>query len=577
MIVTTRDGSPVEDLTQADFEVSEDGKPQTVTSLKLIRVQTRQEPGGEAPRPIRSFDDEATELARDDVRMIVLFLDDYHVSRPSAFRLRDWLRRFVDMQVSPYDLVAIMYPLTPSAGLTFTRDKFALTSAIERFEGRRGDYMPRNDLEANYAGADAYSIERIRTEVVMTALRGLCVHLGGLNEGRKAVILVSEGLGFDTMRLQQVIEAASRGNVAFYPLNPQGLSGAFGASDVLRVLADNTSGRAILARNDMEAGLGAVLRDSSAYYLLGYNSDKGADGKFHEIKVRVKRPGVEVRARKGYASPTRQESAAALASPRPAAPPAVTEALGSLAEPRGQMVRTWIGMSRGDAGRTRVTFVWEPTAEARSAAPEAAPARMLLTASAGTQVLFNGPVGDASAVPSPGPAAAVPRPARAVFDAPAGRIQVKMTIESRAASAGASGEVLESEARQVFVPDLRSADALLSTPAVYCARTPREYRAMSSDPDAVPTANRQFNRSDRLNVRFQLYAAAPPAAVTVRVLNRFGSEIAVLPAAASVPRAGDYSVDLPLANFARGDYVVEISATNGSARAEERVAFRVIG
>ena len=44
-----------------------------------------------------------------------------------------------------------------------------------------------------------------------------------------------------------------------------------------------------------------IMRDSSAYYLLGYNSTQApSDGKFHEIKVRVKRPGVQVRARKGY-------------------------------------------------------------------------------------------------------------------------------------------------------------------------------------------------------------------------------------------------------------------------------------
>ena len=44
-----------------------------------------------------------------------------------------------------------------------------------------------------------------------------------------------------------------------------------------------------------------IVRDTSAYYLLGYNSIAApTDGKFHEIKVRVRRPGVQVRARKGY-------------------------------------------------------------------------------------------------------------------------------------------------------------------------------------------------------------------------------------------------------------------------------------
>ena len=67
------------------------------------------------------------------------------------------------------------------------------------------------------------------------------------------------------------------------------------------MLADETDGRAIVNRNDLAKGMQQIVRDSSAYYLLGYNSTQAPqDGKFHEIKVRVKRPGVQVRARKGY-------------------------------------------------------------------------------------------------------------------------------------------------------------------------------------------------------------------------------------------------------------------------------------
>ena len=65
--------------------------------------------------------------------------------------------------------------------------------------------------------------------------------------------------------------------------------------------ADQTDGRAIVGRNDPIPELQRMVRDASAYYLLGYTSTVAArDGKFHEIQVRVKRPNVEVRARKGY-------------------------------------------------------------------------------------------------------------------------------------------------------------------------------------------------------------------------------------------------------------------------------------
>ena len=71
--------------------------------------------------------------------------------------------------------------------------------------------------------------------------------------------------------------------------------------DSLRTLADNTDGRAIVNRNDLAAGMKQIMRDSSGYYLLGYNSTQApTDGKFHEIKVKVTRRGLDVRARKGY-------------------------------------------------------------------------------------------------------------------------------------------------------------------------------------------------------------------------------------------------------------------------------------
>src|SRR5207244_9059001 len=131
-------------------------------------------------------------------------------------------------------------------------------------------------------------------------------------------------------------------------------------------LADNSDGRAIVNRNDLDVGMKQIIRDSSAYYLIGYNSTQApADGKFHEIKVRVKRPGVQVRARKGYWALTAEETAKALAPPKPGPPKPVEEALASVERPgRASVIRTWIGTSRGDNGKTRVTFVWEPIPKA---------------------------------------------------------------------------------------------------------------------------------------------------------------------------------------------------------------------
>src|SRR5512139_1666898 len=140
VIVTDRDGNPVSDLTAADFEVLEDGKPQTVDLFKLINSDGNPAPGADPPRAIRSAYDQESEAARDDVRLFVIFLDDYHVRRINAMRMRDVLVQFVKTQLGPLDMVAVMTPLMPVAGLTFTRDLDAVAAQLRAFEGRKYDY-----------------------------------------------------------------------------------------------------------------------------------------------------------------------------------------------------------------------------------------------------------------------------------------------------------------------------------------------------------------------------------------------------------------------------------------------------
>ena len=84
------------------------------------------------------------------------------------------------------------------------------------------------------------------------------------------------------------------------------------------VMADETDGRAILNSNDLGRGLAQMMRDASAYYLLGYSSSAApTDGRFHQIRVRVKRPGIEVRARRGYWALKPDEAATAMAPDAP--------------------------------------------------------------------------------------------------------------------------------------------------------------------------------------------------------------------------------------------------------------------
>jgi VWFA-related protein len=393
VIVDDRKGQPVLDLSQADFEVIEDGKPQSVEQFSLVKVDGNPRPGAPPPPEIRSRNDEELIATREDVRIFVFFFDDYHVRRANSMTVRDPLIRFVQNQLRPNDIVAIMYPLSPTSDLSFTRNHDIVMGAINNFEGRKFDYTPRNQIEQNYMRYSTDQIERIRNDVVMGALQGLSVRLGSLREGRKSVIFVSEGFtallppqmrradasapadpiqtaiaagAQDSSReitaewfgqtdvysrMREVIDSANRNNTSFYSLDPRGLAPfEFGFDDIpsgpppsfatdsralrmtqdtLRSLSEETDGKAIVNRNTLEQGLSQVVRDSSFYYLLGYTSQAVNDGKFHEISVRVKRRDVNVRARRGFWAIT-PDDAVKLAKPAPEVAKPVQTALASI-------------------------------------------------------------------------------------------------------------------------------------------------------------------------------------------------------------------------------------------------------
>jgi hypothetical protein len=114
----------------------------------------------------------------------------------------------------------------------------------------------------------------------------------------------------------------------------------------------------------------------------------------------------------------------------------------------------------------------------------------------------------------------------------------------------------------------------LSTPRVLRARNAFEYRNLSTRPDSVPTASRDFRRTDRLLVRFETYGPGEtrPAA-TARLLNRTGQPMADLPV--STPRPEVCHIDLPLASLAPGEYLIEITAKDGESTASEVIPIRV--
>src|SRR5436190_5192915 len=194
VIVTDKNGNPVTDLKPADFQILEQNVQQKVDSFKLITLDGGLMPGRDGPpREIRTDLDEELEASRDDVRLFGIFLDDYHVRRETSMMARDQIARFVQTQLGPSDMVGIMYPLEATASVRMTRNHDAIVGGLQRFMGRKYDYTPMNQAEQQIAFYPTQTVEDIRNQISMSAIKSFIMHLGGLKEGRKSLILVSEG------------------------------------------------------------------------------------------------------------------------------------------------------------------------------------------------------------------------------------------------------------------------------------------------------------------------------------------------------------------------------------------------
>src|SRR6185436_16030765 len=194
VIVTDRAGNPVNDLKPGDFEITEQNRLQKVETFKLISLDGGlMDSTNTPPRQIRTDADEESEAARDDVRLFAMFLDDYHVRRETSMSARGQLARFVETQLGPSDMIGVMYPLEPVSAVRMTRNHDAVVQGIQQFVGRKYDYTPKNDYEEKIVYYPTETVEQIRNQISLSAIKSLIVHMGGLKEGRKGLILVSEG------------------------------------------------------------------------------------------------------------------------------------------------------------------------------------------------------------------------------------------------------------------------------------------------------------------------------------------------------------------------------------------------
>jgi VWFA-related protein len=583
VIVTDEDGAPVADLTAPDFEIREGGKLQAIDTFQVVRLDGgRQESASEPPIGISSTDIEADEASRNDVRVFALFLDEFHVSKDWNAAVREQLTRFLQ-SLGPTDMVGLMYPVSAIGSMRLTRDHAAVIREVQKFDGRRDDSEGPVDVILRSEYRSPRRVPAVRVEASLKALKSLISRLGDLKEGRKSLIHVTQGFSGTLQRdLRELAELANRHHVAIYPVDPQirppemqwRLNNSVGT---LRRLAEDTGGREITdqaltvgdyrdrrpfnqpPRSALAAAMNQITKDVGSYYLLTYQSSQASDDRFHEIDVRVKGRDVEVRHRKGYWALGEDEVARAAAA-KPMTTPTLVESALAAAPPidASPFIRTWVGMGRGESGRTRVTFVWEPLPRTPGSQRDAEnAARVSITALGPDGVEYFSGAG-----------------ARVEFEVPpTAPVQLRLSVES------ARGTVLETDVRRLTAADFTPSAAvtMLGTPRVFRARTALELNKIRTDQNAAPTAARDFGRAEQLLIRVPVFA--PDGALpTLRaeLHNRAGRMLATLPVTGPSPSGPAAETTLPLASLPAGEYAVHLVAGGPAGDTTEIVVFRVV-
>lgn len=185
--------------------------------------------------------------------------------------------------------------------------------------------LTKNPGNVQMRAMEMYDALTRRIRAVLGAVERLSRGLAGAR-GRKSILIFSDGFLNDTNQrgFDRAIDASQRGNTAVYFIDAKGLAGqsVYGADQVTaprsgdigvismeeafletagtESLAESTGGASIRNTNDLLGGLERVTQESSVYYLLGYQPENSPDGKWHRLEVKVSRPGVKVRARRGY-------------------------------------------------------------------------------------------------------------------------------------------------------------------------------------------------------------------------------------------------------------------------------------
>jgi VWFA-related protein len=411
VVVTDRQGNLVRDLKKEDFQVLEDGKSQTISTFTMVDI-----PIERADRPLFAESpiepDVKTNEKPFDGRVYVMVIDDLHTRFGRSIRVKTAAKQFIERRLGANDLMAVVHTAGPTdANQEFTSNKRLLLAAVDKTNGRKLDSATANKTREYYNTRDLRQqgdplndpddAERgFNARNTLDTLRNVAEWFGSVRGRRKAILFVSEGIDYDIYDMiaqngsthhdasvvldatRDAIAAATRSNVAIYGIDPRGLTDlgdesieiqaypddtSLGigqgslqnelrlAQDSLRTLSDETGGFAVVNKNDFATAYQRIVEDNSSYYVLAYYPPDPRPGRLHKIDVRVTRPGLTVRARKGYVTPKKVD-AVTTANTKGPSTPELREALDSPLPVSGLTMHVFAAPFKGAAPNASVLF-----------------------------------------------------------------------------------------------------------------------------------------------------------------------------------------------------------------------------
>jgi hypothetical protein len=456
----------------------------------------------------------------------------------------------------------------------------------------------------------------------LDSVKKLAEFLAGVRGRRKALLFISEGLDYEIHNpfdnpdataildaSRDAIGAATRANVSIYSIDPRGLTSmgeegievdsfpadpAYGigptsmldelriSQDSLRTLSEETGGFAAVNRNDFNNAFERVVTENSTYYMLGYYpANDRRDGRFRKIEVRVKRPGLQVRSRKGYVAPRGRAPAPSKVTDTPKASAAIRDAMNSPLPMSAVGMSVFAAPFKGAAPNATIAIAVELAAgDFKYVEKNGALANDLELAFVAVDTkgkLHSGDRNTINLTLKPETFARVKSHGFRVIsqmDLPPGRYQLRVAAVE---GGGSSGSVLY----DLEVPDFYKAPLTMSGLAMTAASAGQTPTARSKDPlrdflPAPPIAVREFQRGDELALFAEVYEnAAGSAAHKLDITTTVRADDGRVVLQNQEERASTelkggrggygFTARIPLSDFAPGTYVIHVEAKSRTA------------